>query len=244
MILIDQRVGSKELLPYIKALSIPCELTHLEYGDVAFNGKGPKGEIAIGVERKTLHDVLACIEDARYSAHQRPGMIQMYDKSFLLIEGHWRQHEGGWLMEGFSGGTNWGYCKTGSSRVMYSKLYRYLLSVSMSGVTVLHSRDLAQTAYNIGECYHWFSKKWENHTSLLEIQKLAIPAMDMQASLVRKAAAQITDVGAKFSLHAEKIFKNLHKLGNSSEQDWLKIPRLGIGTAQQIVREIYTNRTK
>lgn len=244
MILIDGRVGSKELLPYIKKLGIPCELTHLEYGDVCFAGKGPKGEITIGVELKRLHDMLGCIDDSRYSAHQRPGMMQMYDKSFLMVEGHWRNHEEGWLMEGFQGGASWGFCKYRTSRVMYSKLYRYLLSVGFSGVTVLYSRDIVQTAYNIGEVYHWFSKKWENHTSLIDVQKLAIPAMDMQASLVRKAAAQITDVGAKFSLHAEKIFRNLHRLANSSEQDWMKIPRLGIGTAQQIVREINTNRTK
>src|ERR1035441_2653948 len=87
MIYVDSRVGSKELFPIIQRIGVPCELTKLEYADACFEGRGPNGTIAIGVERKTLNDFLTCIEDARYVSHQRPGMAMMYTKSFLCLEG-------------------------------------------------------------------------------------------------------------------------------------------------------------
>lgn len=250
MILVDDReklgrdTGPIELHRLIKANGVPCEKSRIEYGDICFEGNGPNGKILIGIERKTLHNMLNCIDDSQYSAHQRPGMNIMYQKSFLLIEGHWRQHEDGWLMEGFNDGSSWGYCKYKGSRVLYSKLYRYLLSVSMSGVTVIYSRNLTQTAYNACEMYHWFQKSWNNHSSLLSTQTLAVPGLDMQPSLVRKVAAQISNLGTKLSIEAEKRFKTTYRMINSSESDWMSIPKIGAKTAQQIIREIHTNRTK
>src|SRR5512140_926633 len=142
MIIVDSRIGSKELCPIIRRLGVPCELTQLEYGDAAMEGNGKGGKVVIGIERKTLHDMLHCIDDARYASHQRPGMARMYDVSILLIEGTWRPHENGLLMELFRG-TQWGECRYRSSRVMYSKLYRYLLSVALSGVIITYTRDIA-----------------------------------------------------------------------------------------------------
>jgi len=240
MIFIDSRVGSAELLPPIKRLGVHAELTQLEFGDVCFEGKGPKGIISIGIERKTIHDMLNCIDDARYVAHQRPGMMNMYDKSLLVIEGVWAAGSGpNW--EGLlitNKGAGWFPLVYRSQRVMYSKLYRYLLSVSLSGVIITYSMTLEHTAVNICNCYHYFQKKWENHTSLLETQKLAIPDMRGKPSLVRRWAAQLTGVGVKHSIDAERLFKKASSLAQADELDWLRVPGIGVKTAQNIVKEI------
>src|SRR5229473_7700773 len=110
MLLVDDRIGSVELIPYIKRNHIQAEKIRLEYGDVCMEGNGPKGKISIGVERKRLHDILACIDDGRYN-QQRVGMREMYDVSFLLVEGIWKPHEDGTLYEGFNGGSIFGPCK-------------------------------------------------------------------------------------------------------------------------------------
>ncbi len=237
MILVDSRVGSRELLPLIKQLGVKAELSELEYGDFCCNGNGPKGQICIGIERKTLSDILQCIDDARYAAYQRPGMARMYDKSILMIEGSWRPREDGILMELFRG-LKWGECRYRSQRVMYSKLYRYLLSMTMGGVIITYSRDMEHTAFNVCEIFHYFSKKWEDHTSLIELQTLNIPDMRGKPTLVRKWAAQITGVGVKLSQEAETYFKKPLVLANSSESDWIKLPQVGAKTAMQIIREI------
>lgn len=238
MILIDGRIGSREALPVVQRIGLPAQLCQLEYGDFAFEGNGPKGKIMVGFERKTLHDMLNCIDDARYVAHQRPGMLNLYDKSFLIIEGSWKPHEGGFLMEGFNGGSTWGFCKYRSSRVMYSKLRRYLYSMALSGVVVIYTRDLYQTAYDLCEAFHYFQKPWNAHTSLLEIQRLAIPEMNGKPTLVRRWAAAITSIGVKHSRAAEMMFRTGFRLADSEEAEWLKIPGIGVKTAQNVVKEI------
>lgn len=243
MILCDDRTGSKELLPLLKGIGVPCELTRLEYGDVAFDGNGPKGPITVGIERKTLNDMLNCIEDARYAAHQRPGMLNLYSKSFLILEGLWAPGNGngmdGVLFQGYRNGQSWGPLKTASSRkTLYSKLYRYLLSVSLSGVNITQSGNLFHTAYNVAEMYHYFQKKWNSHTSLIEVQKLAIPSLTGKPSLVRRWASELDNVGVVRSQDAERIFKSGFALAHADEMDWVKVPGVSVATAQKIVKEI------
>lgn len=246
MILMDPRMGGKvevkdrkiaAFISHITSSGIKCETEILSYGDFCFEGNGPKGKLSVGIEYKTLHGMLQDIDDSRY-VQQRTGMAQMYDKSFLIVEGHWKPHEQGFLMEGFNSGTSWGFCKYRTSRVMYAKLYRYLLSVSMSGVVVIYSRDLQQTAYNICECFHYFQKPWDQHTALLDTRKLAIPTLNGRPSLVRLWASDITDVGVKISIEAERLFKTGFALANSDESAWMRLPRVGAKTAMQIIREI------
>lgn len=243
MIQVAREKGSKELLPYILKIGVQAELAGLQFGDFAFEGKGPKGNILIGIERKTLHDILHCIDDSRYSAHQRPGMLAMYQKSYLILEGNWKPHtENGTLMEGFNGGSSWGECRYRSSRVMYAKLFRYLLSVALSGVIVIYSRDIIHTAYNVCEVFHYFQKPWNKHTSLIEVQKLAIPDLRGKPSLTRRWASDLEGVGVVHSMAAERYFRSPIKLAQSSEVDWLRLPGIGVGTAQHIIKEI--NGTK
>lgn len=231
-----------EFVNLIQRMGVPAQLSDLEYGDFAFEGNGPVGSWMVGVERKTLHDMLNCIDDSRYNI-QRVGMRQMYGCSILAVEGHWRPHDpSGVLMEGFNGGVSWGYCRYRSQRTMYAKLQRYLFSVQLSGVLYVPSRDKWQTAYNVCELFHYFQKRWQDHTSLTELQKIAIPQMTYQPSLVRKWANDIEGVGTKLSELAARHFRIPLKLANADESDWLRIPGIGIKTAQDIIRQVWGTR--
>lgn len=242
MLILDNRVGSRELAPLLTRLGVKVELTTLPFGDAAFDGNGPTGPLSIGLERKTLHDMLACIEDARYTGHQRVGMAQLYSVCFLIIEGLWYPHaENGLIMQGFTTRENtfqWGACRSGRQKVMYSHLRRYLFSVSLSGVHVLYTRDAFQTAYDIHDAYHYFRKPWKDHTSLLALQKLAIPTLNGKPSLARKWANDLEDVGTTLSERAERHFKTPLALALADEQQWTQIEGIGLPTAQRIVRSI------
>lgn len=239
MILIDSRVGSRELLPWVQRVGVTSQLGQLEYGDAAFEGNGPDGRVCIGIERKTLGDMLTCIDDARYSAHQRPGMLAMYQKSILMIEGVWKPESStGYLMECVAQLT-WRPYRYRARMVMYNKLFRYLLTIQLGGTVVIFTRDLEHTAFNICECFHYFSKRWEDHTSLMEVQKLNIPELRGKPSLVRRWASDLEGIGVKHSLEAEKIFKTPYKLAQSSEVDWLKIPGVGAKLARRLFKEIH-----
>jgi ERCC4-type nuclease len=249
MILIDPRDGnlkeiqaSIECMRIISKLGIPCERSRLVSGDFCFEGHGPDGRILIGVERKSLHDLLHCIDDGRYN-QQRISMKQTYGFSFLIVEGLYKPSEDGWLLQGFvrkDGSISWRHCDYRQRPVLYSKL-RYLLSVALSGVIITYTKNLFETAYQVCELFHYFEEKWYNHTSLLATQKLAIPSIDREPPLVRKWAADIDGIGIKRSAEAQHLFRTPYKLANSDESDWLRLSGIGVPTAQDIIRQIHGN---
>lgn len=246
MILLDPRDGpkaqtSKEIQSYIRKMNVMCDRDHqIEYGDAAFEGNGPEGRILIGVERKTLSDLMNCIEDARYSDKQKQGMKKMYKKSYLMVEGEWGPSTGngdkGLLMEKKYG--KWSYFYYRNRPIAYSTVYRYLLSVGMCGVDIQYAKSIEHTAQNLVEMFHYWQKKWANHTAMLDVHHIELPQLMGKPKLVRKWASDIEGLGIKYSLAAAKIFKTPIKLATSDEMDWLKIDGIGVATAQKIVREI------
>ncbi len=248
MILVDSRSGrveyggrepQKEMLAFIQRAGVKAAISSLEFGDACFEGNGPQGRIMIGVERKTVSDMLSCIEDSRYSAHQRPGMHQMYQQSILIIEGVWKPDvHTGYLMELINTLT-WRPVRHKTQMARYNTLFRYLLSVQLSGVAVIWSRDMEQTAFNICETYHWFQKPWDQHTSLLEMQKLNLPALNGRPSLVQRWAGELDGVGVKHSQDALKIFKTPYDLARSDETEWVKLPGIGAKLALSIIKQIH-----
>lgn len=236
MIYVAHEKGSIELLPLFLQLGVKAEKSVMPAGDFCFEGNGPDGTITVGVERKTLHDMLDCIESARYT-QQRRKMKAAYDISVLMVEGHWRPHEAGWLMEGFNNGTTWGYCKK-PSRAMYSSLYRYLIGVASTGVIIGYPKTPWHTAYDVIEWFHYWNKPYASHRSQREIQKVSIPTLNFKPSLLRKWAADLPGVGVELSEAAERKFRKPILLAKADESDWLTIPGVGVKTAKQIVKEI------
>lgn len=234
MILVDSRIGSKELIPYIQRMGAKVQQSQLEFGDACFEGNGQDGRICIGIERKALSDMINCINDARYSAHQRPGMLSMYNHSILMVEGVWKPDTASGYMLELVRGISW----RPFQRERYHKLFRYLLTLQFSGTCVIITRDIEHTAYNICECFHYFQKKWEDHTSLMETQKLNIPELRGKPSLVRRWASDLEGVGVKLSMEAEKVFKTPFELAEADESKWMQIEGISAKLARKITKSI------
>ena len=248
MILVDTKEhkgnkgdNTKILISHIRARGVAAESDNLPYGDFAFEGKGPEGPVFVGIERKAHHDMLNCIDDSRFSALQMNGKKNLYGVRILLLEGRWMPHyQTGVMLERWDDRTPWNYCKPAGKAVMYYKLYRYLMSVSLAGFIVNYSQDLQHTAYNVVEWYQYFQKRWEDHTAMQEKQILNMPCITGNSSLALRWAAEIDGVGVKKSQAAEKLFnRKAIRLANSDEQDWLRIPDIGPATAKKIVDEIH-----
>lgn len=239
----DKKRKNLDLVQHIARQSVPVETTFLPFADAAIEVNGPDGIALVGVERKRLHDMLTCVEDARYNA-QRVGMKQEYPVSVLMIEGHWKPHDPeGFLMEGFNGGMTWGFMKPRGNRVLYAKLFRYLISVSLAGVIVQYSRDPFHTAFNLCEWHGWGQKKWDDHTALQEIQKFAIPTLNRRPTLLRKWANAIDSIGVKKSDLIERHFRSPLDLAQADESEWLRVPGIGVKSAVAIVKEIWGKRS-
>lgn len=220
---------------------IPSEESHLDYGDYALEGNGPDGNILVGIERKTLRNLISSMRDGQYN-EQRIGMKNTYKVSILAVEGLWIENESdGSILIGKEGGKYW-YPLTlnqdSGRRVRYSEVYRYLLSVALSGVLVSHSYSLLHTAWNVAEVFKYFSKPWDQHQSLLETKLINIPSLDFHPPLVREWAARVDHIGIKRSIEAQNIFKTPIRLANAEEEEWLGISGIGTATAAKIVRQI------
>lgn len=238
----DKKKKNLDLIQHIRRQNIKVEDTYLPFADAAIEIHGPDGIALVGVERKRLHDMLNCVEDARYNA-QRIGMKNEYPVSVLMIEGHWKPHDpDGFLMEGFNGGMTWGHMKPKGNRVLYSKLYRYLISVAMAGVIVQYSRDPFHTAFNLCEWHGWGTKKWDDHTALREIQKFALPTLNARPTLKQKWANAIDGIGVKKWPFVDRLFRSPLAMAQADESEWLKVPGVGVRTAQAIVKEIWGNK--
>lgn len=246
MILIDPRDGadpthatSRELVRYITQLGVTAKTEHLLYGDLAFEGHGPDGSTPmIGFERKTLHDMLSCIDDARLVAHQKLGMSKMYKLSYLVLEGLWKCDDKGFLMEGFRNGSAWTWCKFRGKPVLYSKLYRYLISLQLAGMPVITSYSLATTAKHVVEYYQYFQKNWKDHKSMMEMQKISLPSLGGRPNLVRRWAADLDGVGPDLSARAGDVFSSGLELAIATPEDWAEIKGISLSGAKEIVKQI------
>lgn len=242
MILASNDKGALEVVTVIRQRGIACQQQPLECSDFCFEGNGPLGRIGVGIERKRLHDMLACIEDARYTGHQRVLMKQAFDVSVLMIEGMWRPHTAdGSLMEGHLdkwGRLGWTPVKYRHKPTAYAMLRRYLFSVALSGVIVCYTRDPEQTGYDVTEWFHYLQKPWKEHTGLLAMQRIAIPTLDRKPNLTRRWASALTDIGVELSDRAAQRFSRPISLAVADEEDWESIPGIGRATAQKIVKEI------
>jgi len=245
VIYVDYREGgpkkrqvAEELCGLIRRFGLKADIDNLPYGDFAFEGVGTRGPIAIGVERKKLHDMLNCIDDSRLVSSQRLGMTKLYTESWLLLEGVWRPHDPkGILMEGNDKGSYW-ECRPAGRAVLYSKLRRYLFSIARSHAFegTLYTRDIVQTAYDVCELYHYYQKR--SHSSHLELHKPNIPVIGRRPKLVEKWADALDGIGPKLRAEAVRRFKKPLALANSETLEWMCIPGIGGKTAEDIMRQI------
>lgn len=156
MFRLDYRVGSKELQAPLTALGLPVCLTTLEFGDCAFGGYGPGGDrLRIGVERKTLDDLLACLRSNRFAGHQLPGLLHTYDVVYLLLEGVYRPDPHTGVLQAFRRGT-WVDAGWTRSRMMYTDFDGFLTTIEQRGqIQIARTSSDRETCYWLAGRYRW-----------------------------------------------------------------------------------------
>jgi ERCC4-type nuclease len=243
VLLLDDRAGSKDLVPHFDKLGLPYRLDRLPFGDVAFLGRGPADRwLHIGVEYKTLDDVLSCLTTGRLAGHQVPGMRATYDLSFLLIEGMWQANpETGAIEVPRRGG--WETLTVNRRPYMCRDLDKYLLTLALQGGLTIHrvgrERDSARW---LGSLYHWWTAcRWEDHSSLhtfdwsgpllglLEDQKADGPRV------TRAIAAQLPGIGWVKSQRVVDHFGSVLAMVLAEEREWREIAGVGTVLAKRIV---------
>lgn len=238
MILIDDRVGSKDLVKYLpKAL---CTLTRLEYADCAFLGSGPKGHVPVGVEIKTINDLLNSLHSGRFVGHQLPGMKQDYEESWLLIQGEYRCERGTGILQIPRGpkGT-WVDAGRAHRRMMFRDLQAWITTFTIvAGIHVWRTRNRTETAQTVLGLYRWWRKGYKEHHGWRGFDRSGAPTFVVDPPLVRRVAKELEGVDWVRSAAVADHFKTVFDMVLADEKEWESIDGIGRIISKRVVKEI------
>lgn len=248
MILLDDRVGSIELLPLFRPFGIDVETTRLDSADAAFMGYGAQGDCMIGIERKRITDLIQSMREKRLSGFQLPKLLADYEHVFLLIEDMFRPGLNGelqtWQGNSFralyTGGS-----KSGGKPMMYAEVDNYLNTLALqTGVQVRRAATPQETVAQIVNLYKWFQKKWSDHHSHTQVyapvptpKKAQFRHRELtdKQKLCRDFAAQIPGIDTKCEAVMDK-FGTTRRMFEASEFEWKQIPGIGDLLAKRITK--------
>lgn len=234
MLLLDSRVGSKELAAYLPPGSY--QLTYLDAGDVALLGFGPEGPMTypIVIERKTVYDLLNCFRDGRLNT-QIQRMSGNYKQIYLVIEGRFRINKDNQHIL-VPMGRRWT-----ESKITYGMIDNYLNTlVDEVHVKVKYSHTLQETAWQVWDIYTHCNT--EKHSSHLKLDTTWEINPFMPPSFEKKVVAQLDGIGNEKADEIVKHFKSIHDMVNATEVVWREIPGIGKVLARSIVSQFWNKK--
>jgi ERCC4-type nuclease len=253
MILIDSRDGSRDLAD-MPCMDGHCQLTSLDFevdgkivpcGDAMLTGNGPGDSIiSIGVEVKSLSDLLTSITTGRIGGTQMPRMIKcgVYDYYFLLYYGLHRSGPDNNLQVR-NRKKQWKQFKFGRRPVPYSYLEGFLLTAQfLSPFMVKQVYDFNDAAIWLRLLDHWREKPWDKHRGLSVFAKSrelsAPPNADPVEEQMARTAASFPAIDWVKGHAAAKHFDSVEEMLAADVEDWQEVRGIGPVIAQSVVRAI------
>lgn len=255
MIYIDDRIGSgsgKYKIQDHLRKGIPYTLTHLEYADAMFIGNGPDNILPIGIERKTIGDLLNSMLTGRLTSHQLVGLLRTYQVNYLLVEGIYRSNPRTGILECNYYG-KWAPLRLGKSKREYmaSMVYNYLNRLAIVyNIKLLETSNLVQTGHLISFIYTWWKKQWTDHavhagfhTTPLQPRTLEdggpVPIAQLsEPPFVQRVIKEFKGVGWKKSEVVMKRFPTVEKLVRANRGHLKSVQGIGKGLADSMYKEL------
>lgn len=252
LILVDARAGSADQLNAadgslrsagIARYIVPQSRVRVRKGlpaDIYFHGRGPSGSVLeVGIEYKTIWDVLACINDGRFADNQLPALREL-DFGILLIEGIFRRgpDERGQRLEvygqplgqrqpGWYDSAEWGRGK----RIWTYKEFEhwYWSMMFRGGVYVLpFTSGKCDSGKLVGSLWESFnSKAWEEHVSHLAHSKAHLAPLRGDLHPFVRAISEYPGIGQHAALAFERRFANSMAAATAASVE--EIARIPIG---------------
>lgn len=239
MLLIDDRAGSKDLMKHEPVRTLG-ELTRLDSADVALTGNGPDGTVLVGVEVKSLMDLVSSANTGRLQATQIPAMLNTYDVNWLLYFGIYRVGADS-SVHMFRGG-RWRPMRIGNRQVPYGYIEGLLFDLTELGVHVRHVSDIREAAVWLGALSRWWSKPWSKHHGMRVLDKSRsvslMPGMSPKTLQLTKVAAALPAVGFERAIAAAQHFGSVSQMINATADEWAQVPGIGKVVAKSIVEAV------
>lgn len=239
-VLIDDRSGSKDLIKHPPLDSIGI-LTRLESGDVCLNGQGADGNDAlIGVEVKSIGDLISSMNNGRLQASQIPLMLSTYNVSWLLYYGSHRTNSDGSLQV-WKG--QWRDYSIGNKVIPGGYLESFLLTLNSTGINIKRCNDIDEAAQWIGVLARWSAKSKHKAFHKFDDSRCVatIPGMDEVTHLMAETASRWPALGYERATAAAKHFGSIEDMATADVDEWKKVPGIGPVVAKA-VRSAITRR--
>lgn len=234
MILVDDQSGSKDLFPYIKSINPATILTRLDppFGDIAWIGEAEGGgSTRVGVEYKKINDVLDCMIDGRFAGHQLPGLVNTYQRVYLLVEfgyTRWDRVGGGlqrWQPDGKGKGW-WRDVLRGGRSFTYRDLEHWFTTMEeFAQLRIVKTPDEYESARWVTSKYSWWTGKgWDEHDSIKQFHVPRPPvAAFAKPGIVRRVVKELHDVGWERSGPIAEHFGSVIRAATASADEWAGI---------------------
>lgn len=236
MILVDTRAGSSELVAPLAKAGLPVEEAVLEYGDIAFLGRGEGGaDVMVGIEHKKVPDLVGSLNSDRLVGHQLGGMLDTYDRPYLLIEGDWDHDDAGHvtLFRGLKGRRS--IVKGAPLAVELEK--RVITLETRGGLRVRWTPSQRATVRYLTALYRfWTDRDLDMHRSHLAIHSPDLDrALKIPISLKRQIAAQLPGIGFERSRAVDQHFRSVWEMVNAGEEEWRRVEGIGPALSRKLV---------
>jgi ERCC4-type nuclease len=241
---VDPRIGSSHLMVGLQEQQVPCELTHLDFGDCCFFGNGPDDtQVSIGVELKNVADLVQSMQSGRLAGHQVPGLVEAYGHVWLIVEGFYRASRRTGQVE-VPRGKGWQPLGHGRAPIFWRALENFLTTLEVqAGLHIRRTRTSNETARFIALLYHWWTDKaYAEHTSLHVMHRphqMQLVSDNEATHRLRQVAACLPAIGWARSKAVAAKFRSIDALIGSTAEDWTSIEGIGHGIATDIMKALY-----
>lgn len=212
MIIIDDRTGSKEFKRLLTRAGATCKVRRLPFGDFKIIGNGPNGRCRVGVERKTISEIVSAIGDSRFVGHQLPGLLgnrpdgrRRFDYVFIVVEGDR-------YIDPRTGLLNPDALRHLPRRGhLYRTVQKFELTLMLkAGVRVIYTRNKTHTTEFLCALNEWFDAAWGSHKSAYRVEETAPDAAILaDRTMKRKVANQLTGLAWKRTVKADAYFPSI-----------------------------------
>lgn len=244
MVLIDYRDGSKELADFacmegrhaVVDLSFEVDGKEVPCGDVMLTGHGPENSsLSIGVEVKSVYDILSSVSTGRLGGTQIPRMLKVYDCVWLLIYGSCRPGPSNYLQ--MRKGKSWKNYHIGKRPVPWSYLEGFILTAQLTAtfsrkpLFVKWAFDMREAAIWLTILDHWLEKPWDKHRGLSVFDKSrelsAPPDADPVEAQIARTAASLPAIDWVRGWSVARHFESVADMIAASEAQWKEINGIG-----------------
>jgi ERCC4-type nuclease len=218
------RTYTEELASHLDSLKVPYQIVGLRFADVAFLGEGPEGPVSIGIEVKRVPDLLTSLTGGRLLGHQVPGLLEDYDRAWLIVEGVTRLSRRTGLLEGPRGG-GWRGLGYGKRPARWKDIEAALAKIEYQGrIPVRRTRSTYETAATLRVLYDYCSKPWDKHSPWAQASVVREPMVPDTTCpterLLRQIASCLPGVGWDRAVKAAKYFPSVELMLEADEATW------------------------